>query len=208
MTLLEFVTERLMETHGYNRNDKSTLIEWDPNYPESQYSFLRELAEAAVRAVEDALDIFEENNSTSSSPPRPSAVVRRVATYLSIGELPGTQLTVGDVREWLSEVEGLGIPDDSPVNGSISVGYEETVEGISSISCGECFSEEDILISLHTCAREHPSVVSKNTERKEKSDFDPKRLKRDLLDRKYRYLVESGDDVAAQYYKGLLDDNS
>lgn len=174
-TVLELVAERLMESRDWSRSNPSHRLEWDPSNPDSQYSMVLEDAEIAINAVEEALDLFEKNNRIlpRTSPkqgvmdpnfPR-TAVTRQITTYIILGEYTEVPITVGDVRRWVDEVDSLGVDDDFSVEGNLILMYDEKPLAINSSVCAECYSEEDVLISNHTCyggiSPEHPSVRGK-----------------------------------------------
>lgn len=162
-TVLDFVTERLMEYYGYSRHDGRNEREWEADNPDSQYAMSKETAEVAINALEEALTLVErvparifrrsapfQTAEPSTSPRGP--VRRFMTTYLSVEPTDDRKsVTVGDVRDWLDEVDSLGVPDDFSIEGSLTLMYDEAPTSLEPSTCGECGSEEDVIVRHHFC---------------------------------------------------------
>lgn len=90
-----------------------------------------------------------------SQPQRSSgAVTKSNAVFIFMDTPPGEPTYVGDVREWLAEVDSLRIPDSAEVEGQLYLSFDtEFVTGERS-ECLTCGDEEDILMTVHDCPGE------------------------------------------------------
>lgn len=151
--ITEAVTEKLMNTHGYTRDDRYSSMEWDPNRADSQYSMCYEDAELAVSMTIDALknldedeDIEEEEEESTPS----EVVTTSAALFIFCDAGIGNPLYVRDVRQWLKAVDRAGIPDDTEVEGTLHLSFDIRNPNLERIECGECY-HKDVLITEHSC---------------------------------------------------------
>jgi hypothetical protein len=77
-----------------------------------------------------------------------------IEANISIHALPKT---VGDVRQWLSEVDTLGLSDDTPLDDGILFVYLNS-QPVEFIDCGDHISPgdgtwpwKDLLVTMHDC---------------------------------------------------------
>lgn len=84
----------------------------------------------------------------------PRAVKKSNAVFIFMETPPAEPTYVGDVREWLAEVDSLRIPDSTEVEGQLYLSFDtEFVTGERS-KCLTCGNEEDILMTVHDCLGE------------------------------------------------------
>jgi hypothetical protein len=150
--IAESVAEKLMNIHGYHRDDRYTSREWDPNREDSQYSMTYEDAEIAVDMTIEAIsnledfELEEDTNDTHSD-----AVTSSAAIFIFCDAGIGNPLDVKDVRQWLKEVDRAGIPDDTEVEGTLHLSYDiREPLLVERIECGEC-GHKDVLLTEHMC---------------------------------------------------------
>lgn len=80
-----------------------------------------------------------------------SAVTKGSAMFIFLESAPGISKTVADVREWLAEVDNLGIPDDKEIDGQLYLDYDLDVITTERSECLYCGNEDDVLMTLHEC---------------------------------------------------------
>lgn len=73
------------------------------------------------------------------------------ATFIFLDTPPGEPTYVADVREWLAEIDSLGVPDDTEVEGSLHLSYDTTFETSERSECLYCGDKQDILLTVHDC---------------------------------------------------------
>lgn len=108
---------------------------------------------------EDILSDFREDNfgnhTFTTAPQRVNTKTSRLTktntTFIFLDTPPGEPMYVADVREWLAEVDSLGIPDDEEVEGSLFVDYDTPFETTERSECLYCGDQTDILVTLHDC---------------------------------------------------------
>lgn len=171
ITVKEFVAEKLMIFYGWPVEERENNLEWDPNHPDSQYSILLDVSEAAIEATMEALSLISEESVDQFPQQDQDSVIRSSeTTYLFLEPTERYPLTVGDVRDWLEEAKAMGAPDNFTVEGSLHLMFDQNNELIS---------------------REHPSVISKEESRIFQLEIDTARKKID-------YLVKQGNYAEAE----------
>jgi hypothetical protein len=108
-TVLDHVAERLMENAGHSREEDLGTAgerEWDPDDPSSQYSILRDVADAAIEATVEALGALRDDDDTDGA--------------LALVTTP-PDADLATVAAWLGVCSSLGLPPGTPVSGSLSV---------------------------------------------------------------------------------------
>lgn len=80
-----------------------------------------------------------------------SRLTKTNTTFIFLDTDPGKPMYVADVREWLAEVDSLGIPDTEEVEGSLFVDYDTPFETTERSECLYCGDKTDILVTLHDC---------------------------------------------------------
>lgn len=103
-----------------------------------------------------AYDFFGENlGNGGKSYPQASAsssVHKSGVVFVFLENTPGAPKYVGDVREWLAEVDSLGIPDDTEVDGQLYLDYDISLKTSERSECLHCGSRDDILLTVHDCS--------------------------------------------------------
>jgi hypothetical protein len=141
------VANALMARHGWDRNVELHKTEFDSENPHSQYAMAFDDATIAVETFIDALLGLEDSDSEL-----PLDVAKSIPdSYVDIGEEErgenpsiqksaslfifldsgtGKPAYVGDVRDWLEEVDNAGIPDSTEVDGHLYLSYDVKVAQI------------------------------------------------------------------------------
>jgi hypothetical protein len=112
-TVREHVAQRMMEVYGFGDRDAWPL-EWDPDNETSQYAILLDLAGDMVDATVEAINAIEDPGDGDGG----DADAPGVGLLL---HADGDTTTIATVRGWLAAAEALGLPDEAPVLGTISV---------------------------------------------------------------------------------------
>jgi hypothetical protein len=141
------VANALMARHGWDRNDQLHKTEFDPKNPHSQYAMAFDDATIAVETFIDALMNLEDSDSelsldvAESTPDRyvdigeeergenPS-IQKSASLFIFLDSGTGKPAYVGDVRDWLDEVERAGIPDSTEIDGRLYLSYDVQVDQI------------------------------------------------------------------------------
>jgi hypothetical protein len=141
------VANALMARHGWDRSDQLHKTEFDPENPHSQYAMAFDDATIAVETFIDALLSLEDSNSelppdvAESIPDRyvdigqeergenPS-IQKSASLFIFLDSGTGKPAYVGDVRDWLEEVDNAGIPDSTEVDGHLYLSYDVKVAEI------------------------------------------------------------------------------
>jgi len=176
ITVKEYVAEKLMHQSGYTSKDENPL-EWDASREDSQYSILLDVAEAAIDATMEALDLIDKEHHEEQFPKadEEDAVYSSNTTYVFLDN-NNKVITVGDVRKWLAEVDGLNTPDHFAVEGYLHLMFDENLQLIS---------------------KDHPSLSLK-------SDSEVRQLELDAARKKIDYLIGQGEYAEAERFINFL----
>jgi hypothetical protein len=138
------VANALMERHGWSRTNSVHTAEFDPSNPNSQYAMIFDDASIAVDTFIEALlnldgsALGPSEEVASSVPdeevdtgepesdreyPNPS-VQKSASLFIFMDSGKGNPAFVGDVRDWLEEVDSAGIPDSAEVDGRLYLNYD------------------------------------------------------------------------------------
>lgn len=135
----------LMQRHGWDKTDPLHTAEFDPENPHSQYSMAYDDAEVAVSTFIDALlelDGSEIEPSPEVARSVPDSVVdtgepeevytnpsvqKSASLFIAMDSGTNKPAFVGDVRDWLEEVDSSGVPDSAEIEGHLYLSYEITV---------------------------------------------------------------------------------
>jgi hypothetical protein len=90
-----------------------------------------------------------ENHPSSHKPRGP--VSKSSTVYFSMRTDPGVPTYLGDVREWLAEVDSLGVPDSAEVEGELFLSIDTALITSERSECLYCGNKEDILLTVHDC---------------------------------------------------------
>lgn len=104
---------------------------------------------------EDALGGGEKN--TSSLLGRrfsEGAVTKSSSIFVFLETAPGVAKYVKDVREWLVEVDSLGVSDDTEIEGELFFCYDTSIVTSERMECLFCEDREDIFLTVHDCKSE------------------------------------------------------
>lgn len=179
--VVEHMTLQWLKQNNLDPSDpKTPAIEIDENEETSQLVAWKLTAEEAydffIEAIqkiedmgydlqseeeeqEDILSDFREDNfgnrTLATTPQRvntkKSRLTKTNTTFIFLDTDPGEPMYVADVREWLAEVDSLGIPDTEEVEGSLFVDYDTPFETTERSECLYCGDKTDILVTLHDC---------------------------------------------------------
>jgi hypothetical protein len=166
------VANALMTRHGWDRTNPLHKSEFDPTNPTSQYSMAFDDAEVAVETFIGAL--LELDGSTIEPSPEvatsiPDSVVdtgepeegekydnpsvqKSASLFIFMDSGRGNPAFVGDVRDWLAEVDSAGIPDSTEVDGRLYLSYD--VEPTEIISGKDATTNEDYILLTEPTPRE------------------------------------------------------
>jgi hypothetical protein len=181
---VEYATIEWMKQAGLDPSDPNTnpreldesdetsqLVAWKLTAEEAYTFFIDTLSTVTAKGYEiggdtdehseDLLQDFREDSldgvsKTFLKPPtaKKKAVFKSSTVFIFAQTDPGIPLFVGDIREWLSEIDSLNIPDTTEVEGEIFLSYDkEFVTGERS-ECLKCGDREDVLITNHECDKE------------------------------------------------------
>lgn len=156
----ESIAKSIMTRNGWDEESKVTNpIDWDPNREDSQYAMVIEetnyIVDAFLNALEEETDdvedeeeesIFDEYGYLKRS--KTNTVSATVFLFMDAGT--GKARYVSDVREWLKNVDRLGVPDDTEVEGTLHLSFDINEPYTERIECGGC-GEKDILLTIHSC---------------------------------------------------------
>ncbi len=193
LTIKEYVAERLMQDAGFGEREASPL-EWDATNPYSQYATNLDIAEVCVNATVEALEsigmlspqaevVEEPNNQYTVDLQHP--IHRQATVYLFLKARPGTPLTLGNVKDWLREVEALNLPDNTELEGEISLMYDL---GLSSVELTTFENDEEAVLLLpKKTTAEH---FNKNSESLRQKTYE-------ALFKKYAYLLDQKEESEA-----------
>jgi hypothetical protein len=152
---LEQITER-----GYDLSfdeGSSDLEEDDQDYSdfdeEAEYNewVSRDYDDETKEQIRAWLDEQLGNGGKERTAERKSAVTKGSALFIFLETSPGTPKYVGDVREWLAEIDRLNIPDDTEVDGQLYLDYDINVVRGERAECLECEDRGDVLLTTHHC---------------------------------------------------------
>lgn len=207
MTIKQYVAERLMDHAGFGDREKYPL-EWDPEQLDSQLAGYLDIADVSVSATIDALrsigllaeDKFDEENDVEKNlqydVEEEYPIHHQATIYVTLKQKVGEALTLGDLRDFMYEVEPLKLPDTTELEGEIHLMYDL---GLSGVEVTDYFGENRKTLLLHPRGKDtsvnpfspnHPSVFTK----------DPDFLKKKTMDallKKHRYLLNQGRDSEA-----------
>lgn len=209
MTVKQYVAERLMDHAGFGDREKYPL-EWDPEQLDSQLAGYLDIADVSVSATIDALqsigllpeDRFDEEKNAGKNlqydVEEEYPIHHQATIYVTLKQKVGEALTLGDLRDFMYEVEPLGLPDSAELEGEIHLMYDL---GLSGVEVTDYFGEDNdgkaLLLhprgkdtSVNPFSPNHPSVFTK----------DPDFLKKKTMDallKKHRYLLNQGKDSEA-----------
>jgi len=141
------VANALMERHGWHRAEPLHKAEFDPSNPNSQYAMAFDDATTAVETFIDALLGLEDYDfgglpevakSTPDSyaetdePEREDnpSIQKSASLFIFMDSGTGKPAYVGDVRDWLNEVDNAGIPDSTEIDGRLYLSYDVQVDQI------------------------------------------------------------------------------
>jgi hypothetical protein len=75
--------------------------------------------------------------------------------HLDIAIENSTEVRLGDIRQWIKEVDKFNLPNDYPVyDCSLALVVEISEQNITPIECMECSPQQahhDVLITTHDC---------------------------------------------------------
>lgn len=160
------VANALMKRHGWDRNDPTHKLEFDPENPHSQYSMAYDDADVAVETFIGALldldgvtpepsedvassapdsivdigDPEEEERHHSTNP----TISKSASVFIFMDSGMGNATYVGDVRDWLDAVDEAGIPDSTEVEGTLHLSYD--VEPVQILADKDVLSDESYLL--------------------------------------------------------------
>jgi hypothetical protein len=180
ITVKEYVAERLMEAYGWDLDKKDEHpLEWDPEREDSQYAMTLDTAEHAIKYTLEALELLDKAHHEDQFPPldtKEDGNVKSSATTYIFLDNEAKAVTVGDVRGWLAEVDGLEIPDYFLVEGYLHLMFDEKLQLIS---------------------RNHPSLINK-------SDSEIRKLEINAARQKIDYLLKEGNIAEAERFLSYL----
>jgi hypothetical protein len=106
--------------------------------------------------IADNLGNGVRESSLHSATPKPTnvsggIVTKTNTTFIFMSPEPGTPRHVSDVKEWLAEVESLGVPETEEVEGELFLAYDTAVLTSERSECLYCENKEDILLTVHDC---------------------------------------------------------
>jgi hypothetical protein len=168
----ETITQALMNSRGWDEISKEkNPIEWNPEVKDSQYSllkedvdfivdeFLEEIGKVEEDSIEDEHDhdhdhghdhnhenIFDEYGHIKREQTNTTSGV--IFIFMDAGT--GKPRYVSDVREWLKNVDRLGVLDDTEIEGTLHLSVDINNPYIERIECGGCGSK-DVLLTVHSC---------------------------------------------------------
>lgn len=155
------VANALMTRHGWDRANPLHKAEFDPENTHSQYSMAFDDAEIAVETFISALleldgSVIEPSPEVAITDPdtavdtgRPDdyqnpSVQKSASLFIFMDSGKGNPAFVGDVRDWLEEVDSAGIPDSTEVDGRLYLSYD--VEPTEIISGKDVVTDEDYIL--------------------------------------------------------------
>lgn len=161
----EAIAEALMNSRGWDELSKETsAIEWNPERDDSQYSMVKEDVDFVVDefierlADSDGDEPLEEGEEEEESIFDEWGHIRRKQTntttatlYVFMDAGTGNARYVSDVREWLANIDSIGVSDDTEVEGFLHLCYDVDLRNVEKIECLECESKDDILLTTHKC---------------------------------------------------------
>jgi hypothetical protein len=163
------VASALMKRHGWDRTNSLHKAEFDPTNPDSQYAMAYDDAEVAVETFISALleldgSTIEPSPEVAASTPDPVAdtgrpegyqnpsVQKSASIFIFMDSGKGNPAFVGDVRDWLEEVDSAGIPDSTEVDGRLYLSYD--VEPTEIISGEDVVTGEEYIVLTDPTVRE------------------------------------------------------
>jgi hypothetical protein len=128
------VANALMAKNGWDRNVELHKAEFDPTNPHSQYAMAFDSATVAVETFIDALLNLEDSDSElpfdelerENNP----SIQKSASVFIFMDSGTGKPAYVGDVRDWLDEVDKAGIPDSTELDGHLYLSYDFKVDQI------------------------------------------------------------------------------
>jgi hypothetical protein len=163
------VANALMARHGWDRANQLHKAEFDPSNPDSQYAMAFDDAEVAVGTFIDSLlelDSSEIEPSPEVATSIPDSVVgtgrpdnyknpsvqKSASIFIFMDSGTGKPAYVGDVRDWLEEVDSAGIPDSAELDGRLYLSYD--VEPTEIISGEDVTTGEEYILLTDPTVRE------------------------------------------------------
>jgi hypothetical protein len=149
------VANALMARHGWDRNVELHKTEFDSENPHSQYAMAFESATIAVETFIDALLNLEDSGSESpldelEREDNPS-IQKSASVFIFMDSGTGKPAYVGDVRDWLDEVDKAGIPDSTELDGHLYLSYDFKVDQI--INGEDVMTEENYILLTNPTLR-------------------------------------------------------
>ena len=166
------VANALMARHGWDRTNSLHKEEFNPSNPDSQYAMAFDDAQVAVDTFIDAL--LELDDSTIEPSPEVVAsipdssvmtgspedrekyinpsVQKSASIFIFMDSGTGKPAFVGDVRDWLEEVDSAGIPDSAELDGRLYLSYD--VEPTEIISGEDVATGEEYILLTDPTVRE------------------------------------------------------
>jgi hypothetical protein len=150
----ETITEALMNSRGWDELSKQrNSVEWDPSREDSQYTLIKEdvdfVIDEFVEHIEE-LEISHEELDYDEPEIATETVTSSACMFIFMDAGIGNPRYISDVREWLSRVDELGVPDDTEIEGTLHMSYDIVEPIIERIECIEC-GVKDVLLTVHVC---------------------------------------------------------
>ena len=164
------VANALMARHGWDRTNPLHKAEFDPSNPDSQYAMSFDDAQIAVETFIDSLleldgsDIEPSPEVATSLPDsvvvadelekeyKNPSVQKSASIFIFMDSGTGKPAFVGDVRDWLEEVDRAGIPDSAEVDGHLYLSYD--LEPTEIISGEDAVTGEEYILLTDPTVRE------------------------------------------------------
>lgn len=204
MTVKQYVAERLMDHAGFGDKEKYPL-EWDPEYLDSQLAGYLDIADVSVSATIDALQsigLIPEDSSDEEKKSEKNLqydvedkypIHHQATIYIILKQKAGEPLTLGDLRDFMHEVDPLGLSDNTEIEGEIHLMYDLGLSGVEVTDYLGDHNETKALL-LHprreTPFVDHPSVSSKSPDPSKEDTMN-------ALLTKYGYYLSLGQETEA-----------
>jgi hypothetical protein len=185
---IEHATTYWMGINGLDMSDpKTSQYELDESNPDSQFSAWRDTASEAfdlfiealariensgyevdfsVEETDDVMSVVADyvqdnlgNGSREPEEPKPvNAVTKSSTVFVFMQTSPGVPTYVSDVREWLAEIDSLGVPDSTEIEGELFLSFDNKIVTGERLECLTCGDKEDVLMVMHNCPGESSDV--------------------------------------------------
>ena len=111
--------------------------------------------DAAMTVIADYVQDNLGNGTREPEEPKPvGAVTKSNTVFVFMETPPGTPTYVGDVRQWLAEIDSLRIPDSTEVEGELFLSFDNKILTGERLECLMCGDGEDVLMVMHECPEE------------------------------------------------------